>query len=131
HAGNTLIAAAERDGRRLVVTVMNPQQGGGLAVYEEARRLLDWGFAAAGKVDPVGSLDAHRPRERTGAAQAPTAAVTADGTAAPASGAGAQASPRSGPQSGQRGEDGTTAASAEEGTGRAARTALATAALLA
>ncbi|MCX2181362.1 serine hydrolase [Streptomyces sp. SKN60] len=56
NAGNTLIAAAKRGSRTLVVSVMNPQGGGGLAVYEEARELLDWGFAAAGKVEPVGSL---------------------------------------------------------------------------
>ncbi|WP_399881754.1 D-alanyl-D-alanine carboxypeptidase family protein [Streptomyces sp. BBFR51] len=56
NAGNTLIAAARRDGRTLVVTVMNPQEGGGHAVYEEARSLLDWGFEAAGRVEPVGSL---------------------------------------------------------------------------
>lgn len=55
-AGNTLVAAARRGGRTLVVTVMNPQEGGGFAVYEEARSLLDWGFAAAGHVDPVGTL---------------------------------------------------------------------------
>jgi D-alanyl-D-alanine carboxypeptidase (penicillin-binding protein 5/6) len=57
HAGNTLVAAARRDGRTLVVTVMNPQSGGGHTVYEEARSLLDWGFAAAGSVEPVGSLE--------------------------------------------------------------------------
>ncbi|MFF9815415.1 D-alanyl-D-alanine carboxypeptidase family protein [Streptomyces sp. NPDC014006] len=57
-AGNTLVAAARRGARTLVVTVMNPQAGGGHAVYEEARALLDWGFGAAGRVDPVGSLDA-------------------------------------------------------------------------
>ncbi len=57
NAGNTLVTAARRDGRTLVVTVMNPQEGGGYAVYEEARALLDWGFGAAGRVDPVGSLD--------------------------------------------------------------------------
>ncbi|PIB07679.1 D-alanyl-D-alanine carboxypeptidase [Streptomyces sp. HG99] len=55
-AGNTLVAAARRGGRTLVVTVMNPQEGGGYAVYEEARSLLDWGFRAAGRVDPVGTL---------------------------------------------------------------------------
>ncbi|TQE28135.1 D-alanyl-D-alanine carboxypeptidase [Streptomyces ipomoeae] len=60
-AGNTLIAAAERGGRTLVVTVMRPRAGGGLAVYEEARSLLDWGFRAAGRVDPVGSLLPRRP----------------------------------------------------------------------
>ncbi|MDR6975305.1 D-alanyl-D-alanine carboxypeptidase (penicillin-binding protein 5/6) [Streptomyces sp. 3330] len=64
NAGNTLVAAARQGGRTLVVTVMNPQAGGGFAVYEEARALLDWGFAAAGRVDPVGSLDALRARPR-------------------------------------------------------------------
>ncbi|MCX5231864.1 D-alanyl-D-alanine carboxypeptidase family protein [Streptomyces sp. NBC_00233] len=56
NAGNTLISAARRGDRTLVVTVMNPQGGGGLAVYEEARELLDWGFEAADQVRPVGSL---------------------------------------------------------------------------
>ncbi|WP_406859206.1 D-alanyl-D-alanine carboxypeptidase [Streptomyces sp. HUAS MG47] len=65
-AGSTLIAAAQRGSRTLVVTVMNPRSGGGLAVYEEARRLLDWGFEAAGKVRPVGSL---RPGPARGDAQ--------------------------------------------------------------
>ncbi|MFI6148649.1 serine hydrolase [Streptomyces sp. NPDC051109] len=55
-AGFTLVTAARRGGRTLLVTVMNPQQGGAFAVYDEARALLDWGFAAAGRVDPVGSL---------------------------------------------------------------------------
>ncbi|MFC8393904.1 D-alanyl-D-alanine carboxypeptidase family protein [Streptomyces sp. NPDC057238] len=61
NAGNTLVAAARRDGHTLVVTVMNPRSGGGHAVYEEARTLLDWGFEATGHVTPVGSLDALRP----------------------------------------------------------------------
>ncbi|MGW5735149.1 MULTISPECIES: D-alanyl-D-alanine carboxypeptidase family protein [Streptomyces] len=56
HAGNTLISAAQRDGRTLVVSVMNPQVSGGYRVYEETRSLLDWGFKAAGHVRPVGSL---------------------------------------------------------------------------
>ncbi|MFB7513527.1 D-alanyl-D-alanine carboxypeptidase family protein [Streptomyces sp. NPDC056144] len=56
NAGNTLISAARRGDRTLVVSVMNPQAGGGLAVYEETRALLDWGFEAAGRVQPVGSL---------------------------------------------------------------------------
>ncbi|WTX69243.1 serine hydrolase [Streptomyces sp. NBC_00647] len=56
NAGNTLVAAARRDGRTLVVTLMNPQAGGGFTVYEEARSLLDWGFEAAGRVEPVGTL---------------------------------------------------------------------------
>lgn len=73
NAGNTLVAAARRGGRTLVVTVMNPQEGGGLAVYEEARALLDWGFAAAGQVDPVGSLDGLR----TGSGPASTTVAAA------------------------------------------------------
>ncbi|EGX55914.1 D-alanyl-D-alanine carboxypeptidase, partial [Streptomyces zinciresistens K42] len=48
-AGNTLVAAARRGGRTLVVTVLNPQAGGGLAVYEEAGRLLDWGVRRGGR----------------------------------------------------------------------------------
>lgn len=78
HAGHTLVAAARRDGRTLVVTVMNPREGGGHAVYEEARELLDWGFAAAGRVDPVGSLDALRARPLTGP-EAETGTTTAAG----------------------------------------------------
>ncbi|PKT71775.1 D-alanyl-D-alanine carboxypeptidase [Streptomyces populi] len=56
NAGNTLVAAAKHGTRTLVVTVMHPQAGGGTTVYEEARSLLDWGFAADGRVDPVGTL---------------------------------------------------------------------------
>ncbi|MCI3275490.1 serine hydrolase [Streptomyces sp. 7R015] len=77
NAGNTLVAAARRGGRTLVVTVMNPQAGGGFAVYEEARELLDWGFAAAGRVAPVGSLDALRVRPRPGPEAVPVVAAVA------------------------------------------------------
>ncbi|MGW5124088.1 D-alanyl-D-alanine carboxypeptidase family protein [Streptomyces sp. NPDC004069] len=85
NAGNTLVAAAHRSGRTLVVTVMHPQAGGH-AVYEEARALLDWGFAAAGHVDPVGSLDALRPvpREATTGAKPKTAVVASTGSPRPA-----------------------------------------------
>ncbi|OQD57042.1 hypothetical protein BM536_006790 [Streptomyces phaeoluteigriseus] len=85
-AGNTLVAAARRGDRTLVVTVLNPQAGGGFAVYEEARELLDWGFGAAGRVDPVGSLDALRARPRPGPEATPVAAaaVTVSDTVAAA-----------------------------------------------
>lgn len=48
----SFVGAAERDGRRLVVTLMraNPK------VADEAIKLLDWGFAAAAVADPVGTL---------------------------------------------------------------------------
>ncbi|MEV7416922.1 serine hydrolase [Streptomyces sp. NPDC089919] len=55
-AGNTLVAAARRDGRTLVVSLLDPRSGVPNAVYEETRTLLDWGFTAAGRVRPVGAL---------------------------------------------------------------------------
>ncbi|MFC8075407.1 D-alanyl-D-alanine carboxypeptidase family protein [Streptomyces sp. NPDC057307] len=56
NAGSTFTGVAERDGKVLLVTVMNPSQEESLAVYQETGRLLDWGFTAAGKVKPVGEL---------------------------------------------------------------------------
>ncbi len=76
NAGNTLVAAARRDGHTLVATVLNPRSDDGFAVYEEARALLDWGFEAAGRVDPVGSLDALRAEPLRGP-EAESAAVPA------------------------------------------------------
>lgn len=69
HAGNTLIAAARRDGRTLLVTVMNPQSGSRNAVYEETRDLLDWGFEAAPRAAAVGVLPALEHRGGTGVSQ--------------------------------------------------------------
>ncbi|MFD5659336.1 D-alanyl-D-alanine carboxypeptidase family protein [Streptomyces hirsutus] len=76
NAGHTLVAAAHRDGRTLVVTVLNPLGGGGNAVYEEARTLLDWGFDASGRVDAVGSLDALRVKPLPGPQTRPTPVPT-------------------------------------------------------
>lgn len=56
HAGATFTGVAERNGKVLLVTVMDPDPDESQAVYKEAGRLLDWGFAAAGKVKPVGEL---------------------------------------------------------------------------
>jgi D-alanyl-D-alanine carboxypeptidase (penicillin-binding protein 5/6) len=69
NAGNTLVAAARRGGRTVLVTVMHPEAGQG-SVYAEARALLNWGFDAAGQVRPVGSLPAlpSRKAERVRAA---------------------------------------------------------------
>ncbi|MEV0322928.1 D-alanyl-D-alanine carboxypeptidase family protein [Streptomyces sp. NPDC050658] len=79
-AGNTLISAAQRGSRTLVVSVMNPQAGGGHAVYEEARSLLDWGFKAAGHARPVGSLLPDSKGSRTAQGPAPVAAQAAPTT---------------------------------------------------
>lgn len=52
-ARNTFIGAAERKGRSLIVVVLQPV--GHTATAAEA--LLDWGFANADRVNPVGTLD--------------------------------------------------------------------------
>ncbi|MFI6449845.1 D-alanyl-D-alanine carboxypeptidase family protein [Kitasatospora sp. NPDC050543] len=71
NAGATFTGAAERGGRTLLVTLMHTESN--QVVYDEAAALLDWGFAAAGKVAPVGRLveepapaEADRPFEQTG-----------------------------------------------------------------
>lgn len=56
NAGATFTGVAERSGKVLLVTVMNPEKDEHNEVYKEAAALLDWGFKAAGKVEPVGEL---------------------------------------------------------------------------
>lgn len=56
NAGSTFTGVAERDGKVLLVTVMNPEKSEHNEVYKETARLFDWGFQAAGKVQPVGEL---------------------------------------------------------------------------
>ncbi|MDH6452388.1 MULTISPECIES: D-alanyl-D-alanine carboxypeptidase [unclassified Streptomyces] len=56
NAGATFTGVAERNGRVLLVTVMNPSKEGHNEVYKETAKLFDWGFKAAGKVAPVGEL---------------------------------------------------------------------------
>ncbi len=51
-AGNTMVAGAEKDGRRLLVTLFHI--GGN--TYRASETLLKWGFANADKLSPVGSL---------------------------------------------------------------------------
>ncbi|MGW2446096.1 D-alanyl-D-alanine carboxypeptidase family protein [Streptomyces sp. NPDC001675] len=55
-AGATFTGVAERDGKVLLVTVMNPEKHEHNEVYKETAKLFDWGFRAAGKVRPVGEL---------------------------------------------------------------------------
>lgn len=59
-ARNTLIAAAERDGRTIVVTLLGEPPG---ATYRDAEALLDWGFANAA-ANPVGVLVEPSPPQR-------------------------------------------------------------------
>jgi D-alanyl-D-alanine carboxypeptidase (penicillin-binding protein 5/6) len=52
-AQNTMIAAAERDGRTILATLMFTPGG---RITTDASALVEWGFANAGKVEPVGTL---------------------------------------------------------------------------
>ncbi|MFE7410479.1 D-alanyl-D-alanine carboxypeptidase family protein [Streptomyces laurentii] len=82
HAGATFTGVAERDGRVLLVTVMNPSSKEQHAVYKEAARLLDWGFAAYGKVTPVGELVPPKSATPTGGASTGTGSATGAGAGA-------------------------------------------------
>ncbi len=82
----SFIGAAERDGRRLVVTLMRADP----RVADEAIKLLDWGFAAAGQVDPVGRLvdpvpepEAEPAGTVTLTGQAPAVRTSGEGTGLP------------------------------------------------
>lgn len=52
-AQNTMIAAAERDGRTILATLMFTPGG---RITTDASALVEWGFANVGKVEPVGEL---------------------------------------------------------------------------
>jgi D-alanyl-D-alanine carboxypeptidase (penicillin-binding protein 5/6) len=51
-AKNTLIGAAERNGRRLLAVVMKTDAPS----WKKVAKLLDWGFEVGAKVEPVGTL---------------------------------------------------------------------------
>ncbi|GGW84265.1 D-alanyl-D-alanine carboxypeptidase [Streptomyces malachitofuscus] len=73
HAGATFTGVAEQDGKVLLVTVMNPQKDESNEVYKETARLFDWGFKAAGKVEPVGELVPPKSAEQADARPGPSA----------------------------------------------------------
>ncbi|WP_241720901.1 D-alanyl-D-alanine carboxypeptidase family protein [Streptomyces lydicus] len=71
NAGSTFTGVAHRGDRKLLVTVMNPEKKEHNEAYKEAAKLLDWGFVAADKVDPVGRLVGPRSEDDgTGAVKA-------------------------------------------------------------
>ncbi|MCQ4045468.1 D-alanyl-D-alanine carboxypeptidase [Streptomyces rubrisoli] len=93
NAGNTFTGVADHDGVKLLVTVMHPASGDNM-VYKETAALLDWGFQAAGKVKPVGTLVAPKSAQsasggRTEGAKGGNASASA--AAAPGSGSGGAA----------------------------------------
>lgn len=51
-AGRTYVGAAQRDGRRLVIAIMRCAE----STERTAKRLLEWGFANADRVQPVDQL---------------------------------------------------------------------------
>ncbi len=90
NAGNTFTGVADHDGVKLLVTVMHPAPGDN-EVYKETTALLDWGFAAAGKVKPVGTLVAPKNAQpatggRTGGQKGGSTSASAAST--PSSGTG-------------------------------------------
>ncbi|WP_327718971.1 D-alanyl-D-alanine carboxypeptidase [Streptomyces sp. NBC_00490] len=101
NAGATFTGVVEQGGKVLLVTVMNPEKNEHNEVYKETAKLFDWGFKAAGKVEPVGELVPPKGAE----ASAP-AGANDSGQAG-----GASASP-SGPASGK-----PMAAAVEHGSG--------------
>ncbi|MFD3664894.1 D-alanyl-D-alanine carboxypeptidase family protein [Streptomyces sp. NPDC058659] len=115
HAGSTFTGVAERGGKVLLVTVMNPSSKEQHAVYKETARLLDWGFAAAGKVTPVGEL-VPPTSARTGTGTG-TGADTGTGTDT-GSGSGTGSSDGgSAPAPGENAPDTSSAAASEEKSG--------------
>ncbi|MCB5909539.1 D-alanyl-D-alanine carboxypeptidase family protein [Streptomyces pinistramenti] len=77
NAGSTFTGLAQRGDRKLLVTVMNPEKKEHNEAYKETAQLFDWGFSAAGKVEPVGRLVG--PRSEEGDATAVGADKDADG----------------------------------------------------
>ncbi|KKD04501.1 D-alanyl-D-alanine carboxypeptidase [Streptomyces sp. WM6386] len=63
NAGATFTGVVEQGGKVLLVTVMNPEKDDHNEVYKETAKLFDWGFKAAGKVEPVGELVAPKGAE--------------------------------------------------------------------
>lgn len=87
-AGRTFVGAAERKGRRLVVTIMN--YGG--STYTTAASLLSWGFDNADRVEPVGQLVDPLPAGGTSADAGDASGAGGEGTTASA-GSGSDAPP--------------------------------------
>ncbi|MEO3787828.1 D-alanyl-D-alanine carboxypeptidase [Actinocorallia sp. B10E7] len=71
-ARQTFVGAAERDGRRLIIALMK-----GESLWDNAETLFDWGFANAGKVEPVETLVAPVPSASQKPSASPQSAAQA------------------------------------------------------
>jgi serine-type D-Ala-D-Ala carboxypeptidase (penicillin-binding protein 5/6) len=88
-ARHTFVTAAERDGRRLVVSVMDTENTP-LRAADQAARLLDWGFAVPAGTEGVGTLVAPgdvTTSSPTATPRRPTPRPPSSGAAAPATSA--------------------------------------------
>jgi serine-type D-Ala-D-Ala carboxypeptidase (penicillin-binding protein 5/6) len=92
-ARHTFVTAAERGGRRLVVSLMQAERRP-VAESQQAARLLDWGFATPANSSGIGRLvDPGEVATTAPASSAPVAAVPAGPTAAAAPGTTAPIAP--------------------------------------
>lgn len=80
-AHNTLVGAAERDGHRIVVSLMRTDAPS----WEKAAALLDWGFSVADAAKPVGTLVTTRDVARAAATKAARVPADPAGVARPQS----------------------------------------------
>ncbi|MEU6239701.1 D-alanyl-D-alanine carboxypeptidase [Streptomyces sp. NPDC047024] len=115
NAGATFTGVAERGGKVLLVTVMNPAKAEHNEVYKETAKLFDWGFQAAGKVQPVGLLVPPK--------NAVTASPSTSGSASASAGTSAPATPVTPP--GAAGAEPVASAAVQGGGHRGAGTAAA------
>ncbi len=88
-AGNTYVGMADRNGRRLVVTMLNGTQQP-RRQWMQAASLLDWGFALPATTPPVGKLVGSLAEATAAAVPTPT---TPPPSAAPSGASSAAASP--------------------------------------
>ncbi|MFJ6834465.1 D-alanyl-D-alanine carboxypeptidase family protein [Streptomyces sp. NPDC091209] len=93
NAGATFTGVAERGGKVLLVTVMNPEKKEHNEVYKEAAQLLDWGFQAADKVQPVGELVPPKGVDTTAQPGAKASGGASSGTGSGANSANASTKP--------------------------------------
>jgi D-alanyl-D-alanine carboxypeptidase (penicillin-binding protein 5/6) len=96
NAGATFTGVAERNGRVLLVTVMNPAKSEHNEVYKETAKLFDWGFKASGKARPVGELVAPKSAAQSSAQPGGKASAGGAGAASGSPVASASAAGRSG-----------------------------------
>ncbi|WP_327087544.1 D-alanyl-D-alanine carboxypeptidase [Nonomuraea sp. NBC_01738] len=78
-AYGSFVGAANRDGHTIIVTIMRHEG----YFWEEVEKLLDWGFAARGKVTPVGTLVDPLPAQQPVSQAAATPVQPSQAAAAP------------------------------------------------